>query len=103
MGGQNTLQSSGAEEDRNMRLVSRSLVLSLVVAFIAAGVSTRAATQNALLTGSVFDSGGTPVAGATIRLINAGTGFSQGQTSDSDGNYTFAAVPPAGTRCPGSL
>ena len=95
IGERNSLQSVGAEEDRTMRLISRCLVLSLAVAFIAAVVPAGAATQNALITGSVFDSGGAPVAGATVRLINAGTGFAQGQTSDSDGNYTFAAVPPA--------
>lgn len=78
-----------------MRLISRCLVLFLAVAFIAAAVPAWAATQNALITGSVFDSGGAPVAGGSVRLINAGTGFSQGQTTDSDGNYTFAAVPPA--------
>ena len=78
-----------------MKLISRCIIQLLAVVFIAAIAPAWAATQNALLTGSVFDSAGAPVAGATVRLINAGTGFSQGQTSDSDGNYTFAAVPPA--------
>ncbi|MFB3922186.1 MAG: TonB-dependent receptor domain-containing protein [Terriglobia bacterium] len=81
-----------------MRQIARCLALLLVGALIALMATVApawAATQNALLTGSVYDSNGSPIPGATVRLINAGTGFSQGQTSDSDGNYTFAAVPPA--------
>jgi len=54
-----------------------------------------AAVQNALVTGSVYDATGAPVAGATVRLINAAIGFSQSATTDASGNFSFPSVPPA--------
>ena len=53
-----------------------------------------AGTQNAIVTGSVYYSGA-GVAGVTVRLINASIGFSQVQTSSTDGAFTFSNVPPA--------
>ena len=52
-------------------------------------------TQNATITGSVYArSSGVLLAGVTVRLINAGIGFSQTQVTGSDGTYTFSSVPP---------
>ena len=65
------------------------------LALLLSGSPLRGATQNALLTGSVYDQAGAPVPGASVRLINAATGFSQQQTTDDNGNYTFSSVPPA--------
>ena len=73
----------------------RILGLMIALAFALAGASLWAATQNALVTGSVYDAAGAPVPGATVRLINAGIGFSQSQPTDDNGTYTFTAVPPA--------
>jgi len=73
----------------------RILGLMIALAFTLAGASLWAATQNALVTGSVYDAAGAPVPGATVRLINAGIGFSQSQPTDDNGTYTFTAVPPA--------
>jgi hypothetical protein len=73
----------------------RILGLMITLAFALAGASLWAATQNALVTGSVYDAAGAPVPGATVRLINAGIGFSQSQPTDDNGTYTFTAVPPA--------
>ncbi|MGD0920141.1 MAG: carboxypeptidase regulatory-like domain-containing protein [Terriglobia bacterium] len=73
----------------------RILGLLIALAFTLAGESLWAATQNALVTGSVYDAAGAPVPGATVRLINAGIGFSQSQPTDDNGTYTFTAVPPA--------
>ena len=56
----------------------------------------RAATQFALVTGSVFDrTTGDALPGATVRLINATTGFSESLQTDANGEYTFPSVPPA--------
>ena len=53
-------------------------------------------TQNAIVTGSVYArSSRDVVPGTAVHLINAGTGFSQMQTTGSDGTYTFNNVPPA--------
>ena len=65
------------------------------LAFLLAGATLWAATQNALVTGSVYDQAGAPVPGATARLINASIGYSQTQNTDDNGTYTFTAVPPA--------
>jgi hypothetical protein len=59
------------------------------------GLSLWGATQNALVTGAVFDQSGAAVAGATVRLINASIGFAQAQPTDANGTYTFSNVPPA--------
>lgn len=71
----------------------RSLVLFvLALCLLAAPV---AAVQNALVTGSVYDASGAPVAGATVRLINAAIGFSQSVQTDASGNFSFPSVPPS--------
>ncbi len=55
-----------------------------------------AATQNALVTGSVYDQrNGAAILGAAVRLINASTGFAQQRMTDANGIYTFPSVPPA--------
>jgi hypothetical protein len=69
----------------------------LLLAFILllASVPAWPGTQNALVTGSVFDQNGAALAGVTVRLINANIGFSQDQATATDGSYTFSNVPPA--------
>ncbi|HET7841290.1 MAG TPA: carboxypeptidase-like regulatory domain-containing protein, partial [Terriglobia bacterium] len=77
------------------RTVSQLCFLGIFLAIFGGG-SLRAATQFALVTGSVFDKRtGDPVAGATVRLINATTGFAESQLTDASGEYTFPSVPPA--------
>ncbi|HXE75018.1 MAG TPA: TonB-dependent receptor [Candidatus Xenobia bacterium] len=58
------------------------------------GLPVWAVTQNALVTGDIFDPKGAPVAGATVRLINAATGFSATVQTDASGHFTFPSVPP---------
>ena len=67
----------------------------LFVLLTLTGGAVWAATQNALVTGSVFDQNGAAVPGATVRLLNASIGFSQTLPTDANGNYTFGSVPPA--------
>ena len=67
----------------------------LFVLLTITGGAVWAATQNALVTGSVFDQNGAAVPGATVRLLNASIGFSQTLPTDANGNYTFGSVPPA--------
>jgi len=70
----------------------RSLVLFLTMTLTSLPVW--AGTQNATVRGTVF-AGGSEVSSATVRLINAGIGFSQTQVTGSDGSYIFNNVPPA--------
>ena len=54
-----------------------------------------AATQNAVVYGTVYDAAGNPLAGAAVTLENPALGFARGTTTASDGSYNFAEVPPA--------
>jgi hypothetical protein len=77
-----------------MRTHRHPLILVLAIGLIS--LHAWGGTQNATVTGSVYArSSGDLVPGAAVHLINAGTGFSQMQTTGSDGTYTFNNVPPA--------
>jgi hypothetical protein len=54
-----------------------------------------AATQNAVVYGTVYDAAGNPMAGVSVTLENPALGFTRGTTTGSDGSYNFAEVPPA--------
>ncbi|MGH9670994.1 MAG: carboxypeptidase regulatory-like domain-containing protein [Terriglobales bacterium] len=54
-----------------------------------------AATQNAVVYGTVYDAAGNPMAGVTVTLENPALGFTRASTTGSDGSYNFAEVPPA--------
>ncbi len=77
-----------------MRRPRHFLILVLAIGVIS--LHARAGTQNATIVGAVYvRSSGAIVPGATVRLINAGIGFSQMQVTGSEGTYTFDNVPPA--------
>lgn len=78
-----------------MKINLRLLVLLSALTLSLAGVSLWAATQYAMVAGSVFDRGGNPLPGATVRLINASIGFSQTLQTTTAGHFTFSSVPPA--------
>ena len=54
-----------------------------------------AATQNAVVYGTVYDATGSPLAGVSVTMENAAIGFTRTTTTDADGSYNFAEVPPA--------
>ena len=54
-----------------------------------------AATQNAVVYGTVYDATGNPMAGVTVTLENPALGFARASVTGSDGSYNFAEVPPA--------
>src|SRR5690242_2706046 len=54
-----------------------------------------AQTVNASLTGSVTDSSGAAVPGATVTATNVATGVAIKTLADETGNYTVASLPPA--------
>src|SRR5437868_15545655 len=72
---------------------SKLFLLALLVLFTAAPLF--AATQNAVVYGTVYDAGGNPLTGITVVLENSPLGFSRTTTTGSDGSYNFAEVPPA--------
>lgn len=70
--------------------------LSITVALVLATAPVLlAATQNAVLYGTVYDAAGNPAAGVTVNLDNTAISFARSTTTDSDGSYNFAEVPPA--------
>src|SRR4029079_18842562 len=63
-----------------------TIVVLASVAFAQSGRST--------VRGTVKDPQGNLIAGATVTLTNAEKNFTRTQTTSSDGNYVFAAIPP---------
>ncbi len=64
-----------------------------LAALLAAGLLC-AQSANGEINGSVTDSSGAVVAGATVTLTNPGTGLRRVQTTNSEGLYGFAALQP---------
>ncbi len=77
-----------------MRSHLRYLVPVLAILLLAAAPMF-AATQNAVVYGTVYDASGNPLPGITVNLDNAGQGFARETATGSDGSYTFSEVPPA--------
>lgn len=73
----------------------RQSVLSSCLFFLLLTTSLFAATQNAVVYGTVYDRSGNPIAGADVKLENASLGFLRTTTTASDGSYSFAEVPPS--------
>src|SRR6266540_3817961 len=74
-----------------IRLVSRTL-LGLLMAALLLPVPAFAQFDTATVLGTVKDSSGAVVPGATVTLKNTATGISASAVSDSDGNYQFLNV-----------
>ena len=72
-----------------------SWLVALACALLLCSLPMFAATQNAVVYGTVYDASGNPMAGVTVTLDNPAFGFSRTTTSGSDGSYNFAEVPPA--------
>ena len=52
-----------------------------------------AQSDSAQIVGSVFDSSGAVLAGATVTITNTDTGVSRSATTGSSGEFTFPSVP----------
>jgi hypothetical protein len=76
---------------------SRSRVVTLLAAFLLV-FQTLSFAQSATssLRGTISDAKGLVVAGASVTLSNAATGFSRSTKTDGQGVYQFLEVPPAG-------
>jgi hypothetical protein len=76
------------------RLTCRAiLVTSLIVfSFALIPASLRAQSDTGRITGTVVDTTGAVITGASVKLTNTETGAVQTVTSGSDGNFNFSAV-----------
>ena len=80
------------------RLHSASLLCRLTacvcVMLVAPGAPAFAQTDSAVVIGSVRDAQGGAIRDATVSARNVDTGFSRAATTDADGRYRIAALPP---------
>ncbi|MBV8819535.1 MAG: TonB-dependent receptor, partial [Acidobacteriaceae bacterium] len=67
-------------------------MLKQLALLVFCAVSCLAQFDTADLLGTIRDASGTPVAGASVTLLNQGTGIQAKTTSDSAGTYTFSNV-----------
>jgi hypothetical protein len=74
-----------------MRVVKKCGLGLLVVALSSFCV---AASQNAVVSGAVYDASSKPMPGIRVVLDNAGLNFEREATTIEDGSYTIAEVPP---------
>src|SRR5262245_41123809 len=68
-----------------------AFVFLCVIAFMPAGAHAQAVTGTIL--GTVLDSTGSVVPGATVTILNTGTGLTRTITTDAAGEYTAPQVP----------
>ena len=73
--------------------LNKSIAALFVLSILAVSVFSQAGTSG--VSGTVRDSNGAVVPGATVKLTNTGTGFERTATTNTDGGYSFASVPPA--------
>lgn len=71
------------------------MVVGLLLS-LAMTLTVRADVTRFDLSGTVTDSTGGVLPGVSVTLKNTDTGFSRSVVTDSEGRYTFTAVPPAG-------
>ena len=79
---------------RSGRVVA-TFVIACLAFFQALRTVSLAQSATTSLRGAVYDTGGAVVAGASVTLSNAATGFSRGSKTDGQGTYQFLELPPA--------
>jgi hypothetical protein len=73
-----------------MRFILRVFILSGLLGAVAFGQS---AAINGQISGTVTDPSGSPVAGARVEAVNAGTGYQQATTTGESGQYQIPLLP----------
>lgn len=69
-------------------------ILLVIIALLAIGTVTSAQTITGSISGTVADSTGGMIPGATVTLASEKTGQARGSTTDSEGRFNFAALQP---------
>jgi outer membrane receptor protein involved in Fe transport len=72
------------------------LVLPAVIACLLVPAAVHADITRFDLSGTIVDGSGGVLPGVTVTLKNADTGFNRSTVTDSQGRYSFNAVPPTG-------
>jgi hypothetical protein len=68
--------------------------VALLTLFLSAALATTASAQNAQIAGTVKDSSGGVIPGATITARNVDTGFTRTAITDPQGEYRLPSLPP---------
>ncbi len=76
-----------------MRSINR-LAVSLLAIVLSCAAAAYGQSATGQVNGTVLDSSGAAVAGATVRLINQGTNITNTATTNASGNYIFLSVLP---------
>lgn len=76
------------------KMISIRLLMGVLLSALALSSAVFAQTGTSTVRGTVADMQGQAVAGATVTIKNDGKNFSRTATTDSNGGYTFVAVPP---------
>src|ERR1700686_645567 len=71
----------------------RFLAIAALLMAIVFSVSTNAQTFRGTILGTVTDTSGAAVSGATVSVKNTGTGLLRTVTTDDDGNYSTPELP----------
>src|SRR5712692_8436345 len=79
---------------RGERLRVTRVALALIVAWALARTPSAAQTIRGTLTGTVADSTGAVLPGATVTVTNTDTGISTSMQTDQDGSYRFSLLQP---------
>src|SRR5436190_8242747 len=89
------LSMLGSDFGENMRHRSRSVARLLTVVILLASwvVTGRAQTQGGI-TGTVTDSSGAAIPGASVTVTNTATRGTRNTTTNAEGLYTFPSLPP---------
>ncbi|MDT5122557.1 MAG: hypothetical protein QOC96_2039 [Acidobacteriota bacterium] len=78
-----------------MRSVLRSLASGLLISILFATVAFSQGSQTGGLTGVITDPQGAVVSGATVNVINEGTGKTErSMTTEADGGFSVTLLPP---------
>src|SRR5215211_7873882 len=72
----------------------RCSAILMVIASIALGTSANGQTITGSISGTVMDSTGGMIPGATVTLTSEKTGQARGSATDSEGRFNFAALQP---------
>jgi hypothetical protein len=78
------------------RTLLRSAMLGAVACLLGVAVPAAADITRFDLSGTVTDATAGVLPGATVTLKNADTGFNRSTVTDTEGRYSFNAVPPTG-------
>src|SRR5580692_8156524 len=86
-----------ASRRKGSTMTRRNLKILLLLAALIVSLTPAARSQNisATLRGTVHDSAGSVVSGATVTVQNNGTGIIHTTTTNNNGDYVVLQLPPA--------